>query len=158
MAVEEIDYAIVWEEEKEASNVIDYNIREEQTKDTFAEENANNQTTTGMATVIPWVNAPKLVWETSVAGWDSWISLNDILVKSASDTEWAQKLLDNVIAWKTTAAFYQKSSSSYRVVHLSWVGLSQWYIRFYRVDDTNDYLRINFNTTTRQVTSIDTNL
>jgi hypothetical protein len=33
--------------------VIDYNINEEQTKDVSATINANNQTTTGMATVIP---------------------------------------------------------------------------------------------------------
>jgi hypothetical protein len=31
-----------------------------------AEINANNQTTTGMATVIPWVNAPKLIESTSI--------------------------------------------------------------------------------------------
>jgi hypothetical protein len=28
--------------------------------------NANNQTTTGMATVIPWINAPKLIADTSI--------------------------------------------------------------------------------------------
>jgi hypothetical protein len=38
---------------KDAESVIDYNIREEQTKDMFAEKNANNQTTTGMANIIP---------------------------------------------------------------------------------------------------------
>lgn len=155
---EKVWYSLIWEKAKEDPNVIDYNINEEITKDTSAVLNANNDTTTGMATVIPWVNAPKIIAETSIAGWEGWISLNDILVKSTSDTEWAQKLLDNVIAWKTAAAFYKIGSSAFRVVHLSWVGLSQWYIRFYRVEDTSNYLIINFNTTTRKVTSIDTNL
>ena len=40
---EQIWYNIVWEPKKDAENVIDYNIREEQTKDAFAEKNANNQ-------------------------------------------------------------------------------------------------------------------
>ena len=38
-------------------NVIDYDIENEETKDTSAVINANNQTTTGMANVIPWINA-----------------------------------------------------------------------------------------------------
>ena len=59
-------YSIVWEEAKEASNVIDYNINEEITTNTSAVFNANNDTTTGMATVIPWVNAPKLLMDTSI--------------------------------------------------------------------------------------------
>lgn len=63
---EKVWYPVVWEEVKDASNVIDYNIRPEQTKDMSAEINANNQTTTGMATLIPWVNAPKLLAATSI--------------------------------------------------------------------------------------------
>lgn len=63
---EKIWYPVVWEEIKDASNVIDYDIREEETKDTSAMINANNQTTTGMATVIPWINAPKLIESTSI--------------------------------------------------------------------------------------------
>lgn len=63
---EKITYPVVWEETKDASNVIDYDIREEQTKDISAQINANNQTTTGMATVIPWINAPKLLEWTSI--------------------------------------------------------------------------------------------
>lgn len=63
---EKIAYPVVWETQKDASNVIDYDIREEQTKDISAEINANNQTTTGMANVIPWVNAPKLIEGTSI--------------------------------------------------------------------------------------------
>lgn len=63
---EKITYPVVWEEVKDASNVIDYDIRSEETKDVSAEINANNQTTTGMATVIPWINAPKLIETTSI--------------------------------------------------------------------------------------------
>ena len=69
---EEVWYAIVWEQQKDANNVIDYNIREEQTKDVFAIDNANNQTTTGMAWVIPWINELKLRAETSIVWWVWW--------------------------------------------------------------------------------------
>lgn len=63
---ETVWYNIVWEEAKDASNVIDYQLNEEITKDASATENANNQTTTGMANVIPWINAPKLLYKTSI--------------------------------------------------------------------------------------------
>jgi hypothetical protein len=65
---EKIGYPVVWENIKDADNVIDYNINEEITKDASGVINANNQTTTGMATVIPWINAPKLIASTSVTG------------------------------------------------------------------------------------------
>ena len=69
---EKVWYPIVWETEKDASNVVDYNIHEEITKDASSVINANNDTTTGMATVIPWINAPKLIASTSII-WDlSW--------------------------------------------------------------------------------------
>lgn len=67
---EEIWYPVVWEEIKNASNVIDYNINQEQTKDASSITNANNQTTTWLATVIPWINAPKLIADTSIV----WLS------------------------------------------------------------------------------------
>ena len=54
-------YSIVWEEKKDASNVIDYDIHDELTLDNSSVFNANNDTTTGMANVIPWVNSPKLI-------------------------------------------------------------------------------------------------
>ena len=66
----EVWYQVVWEEIKESPNVIGYNIREEQTKDTFAIDNMNNQTTTWMADAIPWMNSPKLLATTSIIwGW-----------------------------------------------------------------------------------------
>lgn len=69
---EKIGYPVVWENIKDADNVIDYNINEEITKDASGVMNANNQTTTGMATVIPWINAPKLIASTSVTGIPEW--------------------------------------------------------------------------------------
>jgi len=63
---ETVWYSVIWEKEKDASNVIDYNIHDEITIDTSSVFNANNDTTTGMATVIPWVNAPKLLMDTSI--------------------------------------------------------------------------------------------
>lgn len=63
---EKVWFPVVWETEKDASNVVDYNIHEEITKDASSVINANNDTTTGMATVIPWINAPKLIASTSI--------------------------------------------------------------------------------------------
>lgn len=63
---EKITYPVIWEETKDASNVIDYNINEEITTNASSVFNANNDTTTGLATVIPWVNAPKLIQSTSI--------------------------------------------------------------------------------------------
>ena len=68
---ETVWYPVVWETEKDASNVIDYDIHDEITKDTSSVINANNDTTTGMANVIPWINAPKLIASTSII-WDLW--------------------------------------------------------------------------------------
>lgn len=63
---EKVWFPVVWEEKKDASNIIDYDIHEEITKDASNVMNANNQTTTGMANVIPWINAPKLIAQTSI--------------------------------------------------------------------------------------------
>ena len=92
---EEIWYNIIWETRKDTRDVIDYNIREEQTKDTFAEKNANNQTTTGMANVIPWINSPKLLADTSVIWWTTIIKISDYQNKD----EW-QNVVNRVIWWE----------------------------------------------------------
>lgn len=63
---EKVGYPVVWEEQKDASNVIDYQINEEITTGWSAVLNSNNDTTTWMATVIPWVNAPMLIETTSI--------------------------------------------------------------------------------------------
>ena len=77
---EKIWYPVVWETEKDASNVIDYDIREEQTLWQSSVFNANNDTTTGMATVIPWVNAPKLIASTSIYG-IKWADPSTVIVE-----------------------------------------------------------------------------
>lgn len=68
---EKISFPIIWEEKKEPSNVVDYDIHDEITKDTSSVINANNDTTTGIANVIPWINAPKLIASTSII-WCVW--------------------------------------------------------------------------------------
>lgn len=78
----EIWYPVVWQEIKDPSNVIDYNINQEQTKDASSITNANNQTTTWLATVVPWINAPKLKAETSIIWW--WASKTTLSTASCS--------------------------------------------------------------------------
>ena len=63
---EKVWYPVIWEERKDASNVIDYAINKEITIDTNATWNANNETTTWQATLVYWVNAPKIIQSTSV--------------------------------------------------------------------------------------------
>ena len=67
---EKVWFPIIWEESKEPSNVVDYDIHDEITKDASSVINANNDTTTGMANVIPWINAPKLIASTSIIWWE----------------------------------------------------------------------------------------
>ena len=100
---EKVWYPVVWEEVKDASNVIDYNIRPEQTKDMSAEINANNQTTTGMATVIPWVNAPKLLESTSIISTKkAWYIRATISWDWGAEYEpWEQRVIINYIASDT---------------------------------------------------------
>lgn len=90
---EKIWFPVVWEERKETSNVIDYDIHEEITINTSSVSNANNDTTTGMATIIPWVNAPKLLQNTSIyQNWDGTIwavtATNTIRLYNPWDTTW----------------------------------------------------------------------
>lgn len=63
---EKVWYPVVWEETKDASNVIDYNINKEVTIDTTSIFNANNETTTWEATLVYWVNAPQILEKTSI--------------------------------------------------------------------------------------------
>ena len=63
---DKIWYQYIWEEIREPSNIVEYNINKEITKDASNVINANNDTTTWMATLIYWVNAPKLLEKTSV--------------------------------------------------------------------------------------------
>ena len=63
---EKIWYQYIWEESREPSNIVEYNINKEITKDASNVINANNDTTTWMATLVYGVNAPKLLEKTSI--------------------------------------------------------------------------------------------
>lgn len=65
---EKVWFPVVWEIKKDPSDVVDYDIHEEITIDTSSVFNRNNDTTTWMANVIPWINAPKLIADTSIYG------------------------------------------------------------------------------------------
>ena len=118
-------FPVVWEEVEDASNVIDYNIREEQTKDTFAQINANNQTTTGMATVIPWINAPKLIASTSV----TWIP--------DEEPEWSfywtyvaagSTPTVSIDTWETTDPLNYTMTESSNTLPFSWTINNKWVV------------------------------
>ena len=112
---EKVWYPVVWETTKESSDVVDYNINEEHTKDIAAEMNANNQTTTGMANVIPWVNAPKLIADTSIIWmwwWEAEATISNISVPINYNSSWQYQQLDSWItiinqwwAWFTEASW-----------------------------------------------------
>ena len=91
---EEVGYPVIWEKTKESSDVVDYNINKEITKDASATENANNQTTTGMASVVPWINSPKLIASTSII-WPAWARIQYISDYKSAD-EW-QPVVDRVL-------------------------------------------------------------
>ena len=136
---EKITYPVVWEGTKYADNVIDYDIREEQTKDISAEINANNQTTTGMATVIPWVNAPKLLESTSIISnkevwyiyayismsWKNYVTVWEYVVV------WNAAFSDQV--WEPQ--FTKTSNNWYAVVPADWI---------YQLDITRPYWWYNW--------------
>ena len=126
-------YSIVWEKKEDASNVIDYNINDEITTDKSSVLNANNDTTTGMATVIPWVNAPKLLESTSIYknvpsktayvdfswSWGTnvwWVSTWQLRPLTISDQWWAYTYeLGNYFNW------YTESPNSCIIIPASWV-------------------------------------
>lgn len=126
---EKVWYAIIWEEAKENSNVIDYNIQEEITKDKSAVFNANNDTTTGMATVIPWVNAPKLIAQTSIV----WIDFNAGLRGSIKyRLRWEQlRLEDGDNAYEELWIYVSESNARwpYKFEYITWKWIvipAQW--------------------------------
>ena len=122
---EKITYPVVWEEIKYADNVINYDIREEQTKDISAEINANNQTTTGMATVIPWVNAPKLLESTSIISTPvPWYIFATVTFRWASAPAWTTESLSVVwIAWQVWTPQYTSTWANNRFLRIpaDWV-------------------------------------
>lgn len=94
-------YPVVWEDIKDASNVIDYDIREEETIEQSSVFDANNDTTTGMANVIPWVNSPKLIQSTSIY----------------DNSEWANWWV--TASWQATLRYPDDLTSSIRIYTLS---------------------------------------
>ena len=89
---EKIWYQYIWEEIREPSNIVEYNINKEITKDASNVINANNDTTTWMATLIYGVNAPKLLEKTSVyrntvIQWSSTLTFNNVLQRP-DDSSW----------------------------------------------------------------------
>lgn len=121
---EKVWFPVVWEEKKDASNIIDYDIHEEITIDTSSVSNANNDTTTGMATVIPWVNAPKLIESTSI-------------YKNVPDATWWCH-----ISWTSSYMYYPDDPSA---PIRSWnISSERWNVQFenFQTDDpTKNWLK-----------------
>ena len=59
-------YPVVWEKEKTADNVIGYSIREEQSVLDYSVLNGASFVSNWEATLIYWVNAPKIISDTSI--------------------------------------------------------------------------------------------
>lgn len=151
---EKVWFPVVWEEKKDASNIIDYDIHEEITIDTSSVFNANNDTTTGMATVIPWVNAPKLIESTSIyknvasktasanAEWSVWFIINQWETKngqirplSITSQEWAYTYtIGNYFNW------YTETTNSCVVFPAAWV-----YMVTCTYNSTVNHIRRNYD-------------
>lgn len=140
---EEVWYSLIWEEAKEASNVVNYNINPEITKDASSVVNANNDTTTGMANVIPWVNAPKLIASTSVI-WGSNLNIVEISDYSSID-EW-QPVVDRVLAWEFVVVHTKYTPrSTVTNWYLIPLATSPIIIRFQNIWVWTHWVRINCN-------------
>ena len=93
---EKVWYTFVWEDIDYPSNVVDYDIHWEITKDTSNVINANNQTTTGMANIIPWINSPKLLEDTSIIKKAKTLSATAYAALNINNISWANspKIID----------------------------------------------------------------
>lgn len=127
---EKVWYPVIWETTKESSDVIDYNINKEITKDASATENANNQTTTGMADVIPWINAPKLKAETSIT-W-SWKPTVVVISDYTSVDEW-QPVVDRILAGEFVVPL---------IIYTPYSQFTRWYML--PLTSIDNYDRIRF--------------
>lgn len=137
---EKVWFPVVWEEKKDTSNIIDYDIHDEITKDTSAAINANNDTTTGMANVIPWVNAPKLIAKTSIIWdlwWEVWFKAKTIQFTSSYSLTDAQAILDAYLDWYWVIPVMNLSDVAFRYYypwymhynHLVFVFNWEWWVR-----------------------------
>ena len=122
---EKVWFPIVWEEKKDPSNVVDYDVHEEITKDTSAVINANNDTTTGMANVIPWVNAPKLIAKTSIIWdlWWEWFKAKTIQFTNSYSLTDAQAILDAYLDWYWVIPVKNLSDVAFRYYY-------PWYMHY----------------------------
>ena len=130
---EKIWFPVVWETTKDSSDVVDYNIREEQTIEQSSVFDANNNTTTWMANVIPWVNTPKLIESTSIYNnvpnktayvkgswsWETnvwWVHTWQLRPLSIGEQWWAYEYkLWNYFNW------YTETTDSCIIIPASWV-------------------------------------
>lgn len=143
-----VGYNVVWEEIPEQQNVINYNIRKELTFEESSVLSVNNNTTTGKANIIPWINTLRMIWKTSVY---NGIRFEDLVIQSTSDKRSAKRILDWTLEWKIFVVYF-KVGNDYIVRHLDTI--SSNYIKFCRAGDSSNYLTINFDATTKSVTSI----
>lgn len=147
----EVWYSIVGEEKKPLPNEVWYNINEEITKDASEVENANNQTTTGMADEIPWINSPKLIASTSIA----WNTKSIAEISDCLSVDERQPVVDRVLAGEFVAVHTIFTPYNYT---------TQWYlipttktdlvIRFQSIWVWTQWVRINCWITSGKITSI----
>jgi hypothetical protein len=155
-------FPIVWENEKDASNVINYNINEEITKDKTAVINANNDTTTGMAWVVPWINSPKLIAKTSIL-WDLWWGWGSswariIEVSDYVSIDERQPVVDAILWWEFVIVHCKfKSYSTQRSFYFIPCEYKAWdAMIFYSIYPRTKWFSISCNVTMWVITSITT--
>ena len=148
---EKVWFPIVWEEKKDPSNVVDYDIHDEITKDASAVINSNNDTTTGMATVIPWINAPKLIASTSII-WSMWEGTVQATIETSMkhdfNSSWTyNELLTQFTILSDTGTESVKQTDQWIQIPSDWVYMLnmkyQWIVWEMQCTDN---LRVNWNT------------
>ena len=154
---EKVEFPEVWKAPKESSEVIDYNINEEITKDASAAFNANNDTTTGMATVIPWINAPKLLAETSIIDGRKSGGSNIVEISNYTSIDERQPVVDRVLAWEfvcvvTTFPDYSTVTKFWLIPITTVTNGSR--IRFQWIWVGTQWVRINIELTDWVITNI----
>jgi hypothetical protein len=131
---EKIWYQFIWEKPKENADVIDYDIHEEITVNASSVFNANNDTTTGMATVIPWVNAPKLLYGTSIIGMAWWWQYAVGTAACADNRVWDGRDEEALPQWTITLTGYTDwkfilSGNDLKVI--------EWWTYLFNIEQTN---------------------
>lgn len=125
-------YQIIWEDTKQSSNIIDYNINKEITIDQSSVPNWNNDTTTGMANVIPWINAPKLIPDTSLYKPIIVEKTPSVTITWNQSSTTSKRIFTNFVRTLTTDLDFW-NYTDYLVIPVSWVytlnfkGRDQWY-------------------------------